>query len=309
MGRPSWTVLTGVSLLLLFMASPSSDGDPLQLGYERSPLESTPNPRPRPFLGLSRHSPNPYSGLEPPRISLRANTKLRSAVSVSMLSAGLYVALDKKSRNWVKTKWEFTFSPNHAQAANKGPFRFRTHQEELSQVSHIDKWCHFVFAYLPFEPLTIYSQRFLDGLPGWLGGTDNTSGISGKAVFLSAVIVTSGSVLEEYLDGFQKDEGFSVHDLLCNFGGVTLGVLKHKGYFKNLMVHWRFTGTPKGWRYPWFDYMPGYAARVSYDLSDLVFRRKEREEPAAAKFVRVVGYLPSHREEDREFYLWTAPIW
>ncbi len=294
---------------LLFTASASLGAEPPWLGYDGSPLPSARNSSPEPFLGLSAYTPNPYSDLEPPSLSLSTSSKVRTAISISIASAGLYVALDRKSRGWIKTKWEFTFSPNHAQAANKGPFRFRTHAEELAQPSHIDKWCHFVFAYLPFEPLTVYSQRFLEGLPHWMGGVEHTGNISGRAILLSAVAVTSGSVLEEYLDGFQKDEGFSVHDLLCNLGGVTLGILKQKGLLKNLRVYWRFTGTPKGWRYPWFDYMPGYAAQVSYDFSDLLFGRQEVEESPAAKFVRVVGYLPTHREEERELYPWTVPVW
>ncbi len=308
MAHAARILLKAVTLCLLSTATANVAADPLWLSYDASPLRSSLDSRPEPFLGFPVHKPE-SSEWKPPGLSLGVDPRLKTAISVSLLSAGLYVAVDQKSRDWVKMKWEFIFSPNHAQAANKGPFRFRTHQEELSQISHIDKWCHFVFAYLPFEPLTIYSQRFLEGLPRWLGGTENNHDPSGKAVFLSAVIVTGGSVLEEYLDGFQKDEGFSVHDLACNLAGVTLGILKQNGHLNNLRVHWRFTGTPKNWRYPWFDYMPGYATVVMYDFSELIFGKKDTPEPPTAKLVRCTGYLPTHREEDREIYPWVAPIW
>lgn len=231
----------------------------------------------------------PRSSIGPLRLP---DLRLKPVLPFLVMAGGAYLIANPWARKRLVEQWEIVFSPNHASPENKGPFRFRTMEEEASLPDQCDKWNHLTFSYLPLRPVAAGCQYLLEGIPRWLGGVEaSEEETSLRAVIISSMLVSSFGFLEEYIDGFEKDEGFSVQDMVGNLIGVGLGVGKELGCLEGLGVYWTFRGTPETWRYPWWNYMSGYEIRITYDLSPAVFG--SNPESGSLNPLQFVGYLPT----------------
>lgn len=219
------------------------------------------------------------------------NVRLKPALPFIVLGGGAYLVANPWARKRLVEQWEILFSPNHAAPENKGPFRFRTREEEASLPDQCDKWNHLAFSYLPLKPVATGCQYLLEGLPWWLGGVEPSDGkLSLRALIVSSFVVSAFGFLEEYVDGYEIDEGFSIEDMVGNVIGVSLALGKELGYVKGLGVYWTFWGTSEAWKYPWWNYMPGYEVRITYDFSPFIFGSSP--ESTYQNPLQLAGYLP-----------------
>jgi hypothetical protein len=209
-----------------------------------------------------------------------------------LLAAGI-VAVNPSARKKFKDRWELITSPNHASPLNQGPFHFRTLDEERSQNTQADKGVHFAYHYLPVKPISFVCEYLIDGLPFIADErAKQEEWVSDEAFYLATILVFAGGFFEEYVDGKEIDEGFSIGDFIANSAGSIYAVLKHEGLCENVYMYWSYRAPQDDWQWPWWDYMPGFEFRAIFDLSPLLFK-KEREAPELFYWwTENLGYLP-----------------
>ncbi len=192
----------------------------------------------------------------------------------------LELAIDPMNREAILRKIELLTSPNHAQPENKGRFRFRTLEEERRQPTQLDKGIHFLVPYV----LTRWSFRALE----YLGFPSNR-----QTRWLATLGVGVLSVVDEYLDGLQVDEGFSIFDFFANLGGVAWAWLKETYALDFVDIFWDYSEKPKDWKWAWWNYMDAYTFTVRIDLLRLQSRPRATAEPPLYAFWRnYVQYFP-----------------
>lgn len=214
-------------------------------------------------------------------------------VTNSILIGTAIAVVNPEARRKFKERWELITSPNHASPLNQGPFHFRTFEEEKDQDTQADKGVHFLYHYLPVKPLSFLCEYIIDGLPFGIGQSKRKERwVSDEAFYLSTAIVFFGGFFEEYVDGKEKDEGFSVLDFVANGAGSAYAIMKHNGYFDNLYIFWSYRSPPDDWKWPKWDYMPGFEFRVVFDMSSFLFKEEKKQPTLFKWWSDNVGYIP-----------------
>lgn len=213
--------------------------------------------------------------------------------TITVVTAGGLFFTAKDVREYVKDRWEQLMSPMHALPSNKGEFRFRSAREERMQTTHSDKGCHFIFSYLAMRPLAHGFQWVLNDIPSWMGGTGRAEGgLSNRAIILSALLTSLGGFYEEFVDGYEKDEGFSVYDHIANECGVLIGLLKLFGCLERIDLYWAYKSPPSNYKWPLWTYMEGYTFKLNIDLTDFFFKQRESRSTYFDRWIEITGFLP-----------------
>lgn len=217
---------------------------------------------------------------------------MKVAVPTAVFSGVLLIALNKDIRWYFADRWTRFTSPNHAAPDQYRPFYIKPLWEEQEQETQCDKGVHFTFSYLPVIPLaTLLDRSYYLSTSGKL-----KKEIAPWSVATSAAVISGLAILEEYMDGHQKNEGFSFYDLTANFTGIGLAVAKHYGYFEYLTFYWSFNremfqNSSQSKRWPWWIYMRGYEFYANIDVMSLIKGiRSKKSIPAA--MLETIGYLP-----------------
>lgn len=227
---------------------------------------------------LSIQNPFPGEGGNLPRPSLSTfTTILAGGVSIG----SILMIIDPLVRDHVLRKLEFITSPNHAAPENKGPFHIRTLQQELNQSTQLDRAVHFMIPYL----LTNYAVSAAKDVA-------KNFEFSQKTACLAAIaVVGAGSIIDEYLDGFQRDDGFSPFDFGANILGVLCGLLKQQNKLQYIDISWDFCSEakPDTWKWAWWNYMPAYAFRVRIDIMQIL---TGEDRGVFDEYTKYFAYLP-----------------
>ena len=214
-------------------------------------------------------------------------------VTNGLLLATAIVAINPDTRKKFKDRWELITSPNHASPLNQGPFHFKTLREEQNQDTQADKGVHFAYHYLPVKPVSFLCEYLIDGLPFVADERRNQEDwVSDEAFYLATLLVFAGGFFEEYVDGRERDEGFSIGDLAANGTGSIYAILRHKGLCKNVYIYWSDRAPPDDWEWPRWDYMPGFEFRAVFDLSPLLFKTERKAPNLFYWWTENIGYLP-----------------
>ncbi len=244
-------------------------------------------------LGFCEEASKPVSSIHETQDSELKKITPQLLTAVTVVTAGGLFLTAKDAREYVKDRWEQLMSPMHAHASNKGAFKFRSIEEERMQTSHCDKGCHFIFSYLAMRPLAYGFQWILNDIPTWMGGTGRAEGgLSRRAVVLSALLTSFGGFYEEFVDGHEKDEGFSAYDHLANECGVLIGSFKLLGYLERVDLYWAYTPPSRDYIWPLWTYMQGYRFKLNIDLTDVFFKQKPPRNTYFDKWAEVTGFLP-----------------
>ncbi|OQX51737.1 MAG: hypothetical protein B5M53_10430 [Candidatus Cloacimonas sp. 4484_209] len=227
------------------------------------------------------------------KLALPQRTKANFVVTDIFLLSSAIVIFNPNARKKFKARWELITSPNHASPLNQGPFHFRTLTQEKNQDTQADKGVHFFYHYLTVKPVSFLCEYLIDGFP--LTPSDRRvedEWVSDEAYYIATLLVFAGGFFEEYVDGKEKDEGFSIFDLIANGSGSLYALLKHKGFFKNVFVYWSFRSPPKSWKWHKWDYMPGFEFRAIIDLSSIVFKQKRTIPALFTWWTDNIAYIP-----------------
>jgi hypothetical protein len=223
----------------------------------------------------------------------RANVIVANGI---LLAAGI-VAVNPYTRKKFKDRWELITSPNHASPLNQGAFHFRTLDEERNQDTQADKGVHFAYHYLPVKPISFLCEYIIDGLPFISEERRNQEEwVSDEAFYLATALVFAGGVFEEYVDGKELDEGFSIGDFIANSTGSIYAIMRHEGLLKNVYIYWSFRAPPDDWEWPAWDYMPGFEFRAIVDLSPFLFSSKRKAPEPFYWWTENIGYVPNVNE-------------
>ena len=228
---------------------------------------------------------------------LPQKSKASIIVTNSLLIATAVAVVNPESRRKFKERWELITSPNHASPLNQGPFHFRTLEEERKQDTQADKGVHFLYHYLPVKPLSFFCEYLIDGLP-FVSETrrNQEDWVSDEAYYLAAALVFAGGFFEEFVDGKELDEGFSILDFIANGSGTIYAVMKHNGLLENVYIYWSYKSPPDTWEWPKWDYMPGFEFQVVFDLSSLIFKEKRDVPPLFTWWTENIGYVAEVNE-------------
>lgn len=231
------------------------------------------------------------------RFTLPQKSKANYVVTNTILIASTIVIVNPDARKKFKERWELITSPNHASPLNQGPFHFRTFEEERKQDTQADKGVHFFYHYLAVKPVSFLCEYLIDGLP-FLSHTrrEQEEWISDEAFYLATLLVFSGGFFEEYIDGKEKDEGFSILDLIANGSGSICALLKRNGYLRNVYLYWSFRSPPKSWKWHKWDYMSGFEFRAVIDISSLIFKEKREPPTLFTWWTDNIAYVPDVKE-------------
>jgi hypothetical protein len=217
------------------------------------------------------------------------------AVPTVVFATVLTIALNEDFRWYFADRWTRFTSPNHASPDQYREFYFKPWSEEIEQETQCDKGVHFIFSYLPVMPIATLLDRSYYAMTS--GKIKNK--ISDWSVVTASVIVVGFGIMEEYMDGHQKGEGFDPLDFTANATGVSLALLKHYGIMEDVYFYWSFNRdmfdeSGYGDKWPWWIYMAGYEFYVQVDV--LSFMRKSRIDNQIFKsVVETVGYLPDFK--------------
>lgn len=206
-------------------------------------------------------------------------------------------------RKKLKTRWEVFTSPNHASPLNQGPFHFRTYEEEKNQSSQGDKGVHFLTAYTLVNPLSVFFEYFYQVL----GVNEPRSYVTGRAYWTAVFVDFLFGFSEEYVDAFEKDEGFSIYDMIANITGLGFSILKKYGYLNNVDFFWAIHRPPSGWKYHFWLNMPSYEFTIRIDLSPYIFGEKTDWE-TFKWWRRYIAYVGSVRFFMQSMYIY-GPEW
>ncbi len=218
-------------------------------------------------------------------------------VTNTLLLATTIVVINPEARRKFKERWELFTSPNHASPLNQGPFHFKTLKEERNQNTQADKGVHFFYCYLPVKPVSILCEYLIDGMPFVSDKRkEQEDWVTEEAFYLSTFFVFTSSLFEEYIDGKEKDEGFSILDIVANSCGSLYAILKHEGFLDNVYLYWSFNSPPEDWRWHKWDYMPGYEFQVVIDISSFIFDEKRSPPTLFSWWTDNIAYIPDVKE-------------
>lgn len=227
---------------------------------------------------LSIRNPFPEQGRSLPEFSY----SLPSTFFVAGLSVGsLLMIVDPLTRKHVIRKIEFITSPNHTAPENKGPFHMRTLDQELNQSTQLDRGVHFMIPYL----LTNYTIKATKKVA-------ESFGLPRISAYISAVtFVGAASIIDEYLDGLQKDDGFSPFDFIANISGILYALLKQNDKLPYIDIYWDYSSKakPDSWEWAWWNYMPAYAFHIRVDIMRMI---KGEERGVFDEYTKYCAYLP-----------------
>ncbi len=174
-----------------------------------------------------------------------------------VLAAGLDLAFDPMNRQAVLHRLEMLTSPNHAAPENKGPFHVRTWQQELGQRNHLDRCVHFMIPHLLTRHLTHVLQY------GTQMGRD-------RSLLVASVAVALISAADEYMDGLEKDEGFSPLDFAANMGGVLWAWLREHYGWDFVEIYWDYPRPDPNWQWAWWNNMDAYVFTLRINVLELL---------------------------------------
>ncbi|MEO0233592.1 MAG: hypothetical protein ABIN39_07135 [candidate division WOR-3 bacterium] len=221
---------------------------------------------------------------------------LKIAVPTIVVGGVILISLNKDLRWYFADRWTRFTSPNHADPSQARDFYFKPLSEEIAQETQCDKGVHFIFSYLPVLPLaTLFDRSYNIMTTGKI-----PKKISNWSVILSSSVVVGFGVLEEYMDGHQKGEGFSVYDLTANILGVFNALLKHYGYLENVAFYWSFNremfrNSEYYTKWPWWIYMAGYEFYVNIDIYPFIEKNLVKKDKMLYNLVETIGYLPDFK--------------
>ncbi len=213
---------------------------------------------------------------------------LVTAVSITMMFPA--------GREKFKTRWEVFTSPNHANPLNQGPFHYRTFEEEKLQNSQGDKGVHFSTAFLMYRPMSIFFQYTINGLSRILPFIKPSPVLTRSARVMGMAGTLFFGWMEEYVDGFEKDEGFSMYDMMANLSGLTFALLKEKGYLENLYFFGTVHRPPPDWKYHFWLCMPAWEFTVYYDFMPYIDKRVQKDRKLLRWYDRHFVYNPFLRK-------------
>ncbi len=246
----------------------------------------------QPYLNLKKSS-DPFDRT----FVLPKKSRANYVIGNALLVTSAIVLINPEARRKFKQRWQLITSPNHSSPLNQGPFHFKTLEQEKSQNTQADKGVHFFYHYLPVKPVSFLCEYIIDGLPFVShNGRDSEDWVSDEAYYLATALVFAGGFFEEFVDGKEKDEGFSILDLIANSSGSIYALLKHKGLFKNLYIYWSFSSPPEHWKWHSWDYMPGYEFRAVVDISSLIFKEQRPIPPLFKWWTDTAAYIPDIQE-------------
>ena len=229
--------------------------------------------------------------------SLPQKSRANTIVTNTLLIAATIALANPDSRKKFKDRWELITSPNHASPLNQGPFHFKTLKEERNQKTQADKGVHFVYHFLPVKPLSFFCEYLIDGLPFVSDKrAKQEDWISNEAFYLATFLVFTAGFFEEYIDGKEKDEGFSTFDLLANTCGSLYAILKHKGFCDNVYIYWSYRAPPETWEWPRWDYMPGFEFHAMVDVSSIIFSNNRSTPTLFTWWSDNIAYVPDVKE-------------
>lgn len=264
------------------------------------PIRNTGNPLRNHYLKRSLEYGLPENGrvlLFNRKFALPQKSRANLIVTNGLLLAAGIVAVNPDARRKFKERWELITSPNHASPLNQGSFHFRTLEEEREQDTQADKGVHFAYHYLPVKPVSFICEYLIDGLPFISEERRKKEDwVSDEAYYLATLLIFAGGFFEEYVDGKELDEGFSIGDFIANGAGSAYAILRHKGLCKDLHIYWSYRAPPDDWEWPRWDYMPGFEFRAVYDLSSLIFKTERRAPEAFYWWTDNIAYLPNVNE-------------
>jgi hypothetical protein len=216
----------------------------------------------------------------------------------SMVVGGvILVSLNKDLRWYFADRWTRFTSPNHADPSQARDFYFKPWSEQIAQETQCDKGVHFIFSYLPVIPLaTLFDRSYNIMTTGKIHKK-----ISNWSVVLSSSVVIGFGVLEEYMDGHQKGEGFDIFDLSANILGVFNALLKHYGYLENVTFYWSFNremfrNSEYYTKWPWWIYMAGYEFYININIYPLIEKNLVKKDNMLYNLVETIGYLPDFKD-------------
>ncbi len=184
-------------------------------------------------------------------------------------------------RRKLKTRWEVFTSPNHASPLNEGAFHFTSFQHEKAQETQADKGVHFSTAFMMYRPMYIFYQYLLNGLYKVISPSRMSMHVTHTAKYAALVTDFLFGLNEEYVDGFEKDEGFSMYDMTANISGLIFSVLRDNHMLGHLYVHFNVHRPSPAWKYHFWLCMPSYEFTAYYDLSYLLDRTDKK-----SRFIR-----------------------
>jgi len=190
-----------------------------------------------------------------------------TALSLGSIAVTLMIP---DGRRKLKKRWEVFTSPNHANPLNQGPFHFRRYDEEKNQVSQGDKGVHFLTAYALVNPLSLFFEYFYQ----IIGINEPVGYVTERAYWTAVFADFLFGFSEEYVDAFEKDEGFSIYDLMANIAGLGFSILKKYGYLSSIDFFWAIHRPPSTWKYHFWLNMPSYEFTIRIDLSPYLFGEK-----------------------------------
>ncbi len=195
-------------------------------------------------------------------------------------------------REKFKTRWEVFTSPNHANPLNQGPFHYSTWAKEKKQGTQCDKGVHFMTAYLLYRPLSIFFQYTINGLSRIIPWLEPSPVLTPPAKFMGFAGDFFFGWMEEYVDGFEKDEGFSPYDMIANVSGLAFALLKEKGYFENLYFFATIHRPPPNWKYHFWLSMGSWEFTLYYDMSGLLDKGALKNRKIVRWYERHFAYNP-----------------
>jgi len=217
---------------------------------------------------------------------------MKIAIPTAVFSGVLLIAVNKEMQVFFTDRWTRFTSPNHAAPDQYRTFYIKPFSEEAEQETQCDKGVHFIFSYLPVIPIATVLDRAY-----YLSTTGKADReISKWSVASSALIISGFAVLEEYMDGHQKEEGFSFYDLTANFSAIALSIMKHYGYMDYLTFYWSFNremfqNAEQSRRWPWWVYMRGYEFYANIEVLSLIENIKVKKDIFAG-MLETIGYVP-----------------
>ena len=203
-------------------------------------------------------------------------------VPLSLLASLGITMMFPAGREKLKTRWEVFTSPNHANPLNQGPFHYRTLKEEEKQGTQCDKGVHFMTAYLMYRPMSIFFQYALNGFSKVIPEIEPSCTLTPTAKVLGFSTDLFFGWMEEYVDGFEKDEGFSPYDMAANISGLLFAWVKERGYLQNLYFFSSIHRPPPYWKYHFWLSMGSWEFTMYYDLSSLLDKNAYKQK----KFIR-----------------------
>lgn len=217
---------------------------------------------------------------------------MKIAIPVTAASAALIIATNGDYRNYFASRWAKFTSPQHVSPDQAVDFHFRSWEDMKNQNTHCDRGVHLVYSYIPVIPAaTLLEQTYSILVNG-----QYRTGLSNWSVISASVFVAGFGLLEEYLDGHQRGEGFDVIDLTANITGTCMAALKYYGFLPGVDLYWSYNRDMiEEYNNPWWTYMSAYEFAVNIDLITILTNR-DSDNTIYNLLIHTPGYIPDLRK-------------